>query len=347
LPGEVRELVLRLARENPRWGHRRICGELAKLGFRVSPTSIRRLLPQAKLEPAPRRAGPSWREFLRAQTASIVACDSFTVKSVFLRRYYALFVIAHGSRRAWLAGCTANPAGAWVTQQARNLGLGLSVQGVRFLIRDRDSKYSGPFDDVFRSEGIRVVKTPVRAPKANPIAERFVRTVRAECLDWLLILNRAHLERVLRVYVDHYNRERPHRGLELRPPEPDEQPEGAREGDVRRRDRLGGLIPEYHRASASGATPIMALFTYDLRHTFATFALRAGISTFDLSRFMGSSLTMIDRHYGHLARDGREHAIRLLDALNAPAVDVRGRSVDAEEPEPRPTPQRKTALSRQ
>jgi putative transposase len=169
LPAEVRELVLRLARENPRWGHRRICGELAKLGFRVSPTSIRRLLASARLEPAPRRSGPSWREFLHTQAASIVACDFFTVESAFLRRYYALFFIAHSSRRVWLAGCTANPTGAWVTQQARNLGLDFSDQGVRSLIRDRDSKYSGPFDEVFRSEGIRIVKTPVRAPKANAI----------------------------------------------------------------------------------------------------------------------------------------------------------------------------------
>jgi len=250
LSAEVRELVLRLARENPRWGHRRICGELAKLGFRVSPTSIRRLLAQVKLQPAPRRAGPSWREFLRAQAASIVACDFFTVESVCFRRYYALFFIAHGSRRVWLAGCTANPTGAWVTQQARNLGLNFSDQAVRFLIRDRDSKYSGPFDEVFRSEGIRIVKTPVRAPKANAIAERFVRTVRAECLDWLLILNRRHLERVLRVYVDHYNRERPHRALELRPPEPDEQQRRAPKDDIRRRDRLGGLIHKYYRAAA-------------------------------------------------------------------------------------------------
>jgi hypothetical protein len=147
----VAVLVLRLARENPRWGHRRICGELAKVGFRVSPTSIRRLLAEAKLEPAPRRCGgPSWREFLQAQAASIVACV-FTVESLFLRRY-ALFIITHGNRRVWLAGCTANHTGAWVTQQARNPGLDFSDQGVRFLIRDRDSKYSGPFDEVFRSE---------------------------------------------------------------------------------------------------------------------------------------------------------------------------------------------------
>ncbi len=183
LSAEIRELVLRLARENPRWGHRRICGELAKLGVRVSPTTIRRLLTQTGLEPAPRRSGPSWREFLRAQATSIVACDFFTVESVFLRRYYVLFFIAHASRRAWLAGCTTNPTGGWVTQQARNFGLDFTDQGARFLIRDRDSKYSRSFDEVFRSDGVRTVKTPVRAPKANAIAERFVRTVRSECLD--------------------------------------------------------------------------------------------------------------------------------------------------------------------
>jgi len=206
--------------------------------------------PAARLEPAPRRGGPSWREFLHAQAASIVACDFFTVESLLLRRYYALFFIAHGSRRVWLAGCTGNLTGVWVRQQARNLGLDFSDQGVRFLIRDRDSKYSGPFDEVFRSEGIRIVKTPVRAPTANAIAERFVRTVRGECLDWLLILNRRHLERVLRVYVDHYNRERPHRALDLRPPELDERPERSPQGEIRRRDRLGGLIHEHYRAAA-------------------------------------------------------------------------------------------------
>jgi putative transposase len=241
---------MQLARENPRWGHRRICGELAKLGLQVSPTSIRRPLARARLGPAPRRAGPSWREFLRAQATSIVACDFFTVETLFLRRYYVLFFIAHASRRVWLAGCTKNPTGAWVTQQARNLGLDFSELGVRFLIRDRDRKYSVPFDEVFRSEGVRIVKTPVRAPKANAIAERFVRTVRGECLDWLLILNRRHLERVLRVYVDHYNRERPHRALDLRPPEPDERAQGSPVGEIHRRDRLGGLIHEYYRAAA-------------------------------------------------------------------------------------------------
>jgi putative transposase len=250
LSTEIQELVLRLARENPRWGHRRISGELMKLGFSVSPTSIRRLLAQATLEPAPRRSGPSWREFLQAQAASIVACDFFTVESVFLRRYYALFFISDGSRRVWLAGCTRNPTGSWVTQQARNLGLDFSDMGIRFLIRDRDSKYSGPFDEVFRSEGVRIVKTPIRSPKANAIAERFIRTVRAECLDFLLILNRRHFEQVLRTYVDHYNRERPHRARRLWPPERDERHDRSALGRIQRRDRLGGLIHEYYRAAA-------------------------------------------------------------------------------------------------
>jgi putative transposase len=167
-----------------------------------------------------------------------------------LRRYYVLFFIAHASRRVWLAGCTKNPTGVWVTQQARNLGLDFSDRGVSFLIRDRDSKYSGPFDEVFRSEQIRIVKTPVRAPKANAIAERFVPTVRSECLDWLLILNRRHLERVLRIYLDHYNRQRPHRALGLRPPEANKSPAPPNSGEICRRDRLGGLIHEYYRAAA-------------------------------------------------------------------------------------------------
>jgi putative transposase len=247
---EVRAVVLRLARENPRWGHRRIGGELAKRGLRVSPTTVRRLLARAGLGPAPRRSGQGWREFLRAQAASIVACDFFTVESVLLRRYYVLFFIAHANRRVWLAGCSPKPTGTWVTQQARNLGLDLADQGMRFLIRDRDSKYSGPFDQVFGSSGIRIVKTPVRAPQGNAIAERFVRTVRGECLDWLLILNRRHLERVLRVFVDHYNTQRPHRALKLQPPQPPEPPPTATTGAIQRHDRLGGLIHEYHRDAA-------------------------------------------------------------------------------------------------
>jgi putative transposase len=250
ISAEIRDIVMRLARENPRWGHRRISGELGKLGLRVSPTTVRRLLARVGLGPAPRRSGPTWREFLRAQAASIVACDFFTVESVLLRRYYVLFFIAHATRRVWFAGCTANPTGAWVTQQARNLGLDVADQGLRLLIRDRDSKYSDSFDEVFRTDGIRIVKTPTRAPQANAIAERFVRTVRAECLNWLLILNRRHVERVLREYVEHYNKHRPHRALRLQPPQPREPPPTPAIGEVRRHDRLGGLIHEYYRTAA-------------------------------------------------------------------------------------------------
>jgi putative transposase len=250
LSPEIRELVLRFARENPRWGHGRICGELRKLGFMVSATSVRRLLARAGLEPAPRRGGPSWREFLQSQASSIIACDFLTVETILLRRLYVLFFISHGTRRVWLAGCTRNPTGEWVTQQARNLGLDFSESGMRFLIRDRDSKYSAPFDEVFRSTGIRIVKTPIRAPKANAIAERFVRTVRAECLDWLLILNRRHLEHVLRVYVQHYNSERPHRALDLRSPQARNAAELTACHPIYRRDRLGGLIHEYYPAAA-------------------------------------------------------------------------------------------------
>jgi len=249
-PAEVRAVVLRLARENPRWGHRRISGELTKLGSRVSPTTVRRPLVRPGPGPAPRRSGPSWRESLRAQAASIVACDFFTVDSVLLRRYYVFFFIAHAGRRVWPAGCTTHPTGAWVTQQARNLGLDFADEGVRVLIRDRDSTYSGSFDEAFRSNRMRIVKTPVRAPQANAIAERFVRTVRAECLDRLLILNRRHLEGVLRVYVDHYNTHRPHRALELQPPQRAKPPPTPAIGETRRRDRLGGPIHEYHRSAA-------------------------------------------------------------------------------------------------
>jgi putative transposase len=184
----------------------------------------------------------------RARTKSRAASNSGE-GTILLRRFYVLFFIAHASRRVWLAGCRKNPTGEWVTEQARNLGLEFSDQGVRFLIRDRDSKYSGFFDEVFRSEGIRIVKTPIRAPQANAIAERFVRTIRSECLDWLLILKRRHLEHVLRVFIDHYNRERPHRALDL-PPRSVGEREPPDSGAIQGRDRIGGLIHEYDRAAA-------------------------------------------------------------------------------------------------
>ena len=185
LDQDVQQLIIRMAEENPTWGYQRIRGELLRLGVQVSATAIRTTRRRHRLDPAPRRAATSWQAFLRRQAAGIVACDFFTVDTIWLRRLYVLFFIEHKTRRVHLAGVTANPDGAWVTQQARNLLLVLGEQGrrVRFLLRDRDAKFSRSFDDVFRSEGGQVLMTPVRAPKANAYAERWVRTVRAECLD--------------------------------------------------------------------------------------------------------------------------------------------------------------------
>jgi putative transposase len=252
--GEIRELVLRLARENPHWGYQRIVGELNGLGITVSATTVRKILRQSGTGPAGERSALSWRAFLRAQTASMLAVDFFTVETISLQRLYVLFFIELGSRRVHLAGCTANPTGAWVTQQARQFAWTLQERSrsFRFLIRDRDSKFTRDFDAVFASEGLKIIKTPVRAPKANAFAERFVRTVRAECLDWLLIVNRRHLERVLRLFADHYNSHRPHRSLNLAPPEPSKQRVRAVSSPtagVERRDRLGGLIHEYNLAA--------------------------------------------------------------------------------------------------
>jgi hypothetical protein len=180
-----------------------------------------------------------------------VACDFLSVETIGLRRLYVLFFIELESRRVWLGGVTAHPTGPWVTQQARNLFLAMTDRDrpVRFLIRDRDAKFCGPFDAVFATEDVRVIRTPIRSPRANAFAERWVRTVRSECLDWLLILNRGHLERVLRVYVDHYNRARPHCRLGLGiPADRSTRPPLALAPDVRRRDRLGGLLHEYEAA---------------------------------------------------------------------------------------------------
>jgi putative transposase len=251
---EIRELVLRLARENPTWGYQRIAGEMTGLGFTVSATTVGGLIRTVRPGPAGERAPLTWRRFVRAQAASLIACDFFTVDTVRSTRLYVLFFIELGSRRVHLAGCTQNPNGAWAAQQARELAWSLAERAspLRFVIRDRDTKFNGAFDEVFRSEGIAIIKTPIRAPKANAYAERFVGTVRRECLDWILIINRRQLERVLGVYVDHYNRHRPHRSLGLVPPQPRPRtrpgapPESVH---VQRRDRLGGLIHEYSAAA--------------------------------------------------------------------------------------------------
>jgi len=249
---EIYALVCRVARENPRWGYMRIQGECRKLGIRVGATTVKRILGREGLGPAPRRDGPSWSEFLRAQAEGILATDFFTVETVFLRTLYVLFFIEIGSRKLRFLTSTRNPHTAFVTQHARNLSFELQDRDrpLRFLIRDRDSKYPGSFDEVFRSEGAEVILTPIRSPKANSFAERSVRTVRHEVLDLTLVLGRRHLDQILAAYERHYNSQRPHRGLDLRVPESypvapvDEVPQ------IERHDILGGLIHEYHAVTA-------------------------------------------------------------------------------------------------
>ena len=250
LPKETTELICRLARENPRWGYLRIVGELKKLGVTVSNTSVPTVLRRHGLPPAPRRAGPTWSEFLSAQAKGIVATDFFHVDTVLLRRYYVLFVIELERRVVHVLGVTTNPNGPWVTQVARNFAAGLDDTGqrFRFLIRDRDTKFTASSDAVFASIGVETIRIPVRSPRANAVAERWVRTVREECLDHLLVVSRRHLQSVLDEYLRHYNQARPHRGLQLAQPipHPVSAPDG---GAITRRDVLGGIVHEYDRVA--------------------------------------------------------------------------------------------------
>ncbi|MEH1130360.1 integrase core domain-containing protein [Micromonospora sp. CPCC 206061] len=255
LDEEIVALVVRLARENPRWGYLRIVGECQNLGVRVSASSVRRILRRHGLGPAPRRGGPSWTQFLRAQARGLLAVDFFTVETVGLTRLYVLFVVEVQRRAVHLVGITAHPSGAWVAQQARNLLMDLAEQGQRFryLVRDRDAKFTAAFDAVFAASGVEVVKIPLRAPRANAYAERWVCTVRSECLDWTLVWNERQLFRVLAEYLRHYNTVRPHRSLDLKPPRPASRltlvEPGTVESSVQRVDVLGGLIHEYRRAA--------------------------------------------------------------------------------------------------
>ena len=250
IPEGTTSLVLRLAKENPDWGYRRIRGELTTMGITIAPSSVWEILKRHGVEPSPRRSGPNWAEFLSVQAKGLMACDFFHVDTVLLRRLYVLVFIHHDTRFMRIAGVTANPVAEWVTQQARNLSMELTDQAMalKFLIRDRDTKFTASFDAVFAAEGIKVIKSPVRAPRANAICERVIGTLRRECLDRMLILGRRHLEAVLTEYVEHYNSHRPHRSLGQRPPSPPRT--AALIGDVdlarlRRTDRLGGLIHEY------------------------------------------------------------------------------------------------------
>jgi putative transposase len=250
LERSLRQLILRLADENPQWGYKRIVGELKGLGISVSATSVGKVLLEGGLQPAPQRTHSSWRAFLRAQAASMLACDFLTVETAFLQRIYVLFFLSLATPRIEYVACSANPDGRWVAQQARNLVMLFGdEQPFRFLVHDRDTKFSHAFDEIFRSEGIRVIRTPVQAPNANAHAERWVRTLRADCLDRILILGRRHLEHVLRIYRRHYNRPGPHRALQLLPPNGrDPKPLNA-PARLRRHDLLGGLIHEYQAAA--------------------------------------------------------------------------------------------------
>ncbi len=257
---DTQALVVRLARENERWGYKRIQGELLKVGVSLAKSTISSILSRHGIRPAPYRSRHTWRAFLRSQAASIIATDFFTVDTVFLKRLYVLFFVELSRRRVWITGITEHPNGAWVTQQARNLTMELAEAGIdaKYLVRDRDTKFTGPFDEVFTSSGTQILKTPVRTPVANTYAERFVRTIRNECLDHLLIVGERHLRRVLHVYGEHYDRARPHQGIDQEIPLPQEMKPrlslvGAHGEDgtasktrrIRRRDRLGGLLHEY------------------------------------------------------------------------------------------------------
>jgi transposase InsO family protein len=240
-----------MARENPTWGYRRIHGELLGLGHHTAASTVWTILKTAGIDPAPQRSGPTWRQFVTAQAHAILSVDFAHVDTVFLRRLYVLVVIEHGRRRVHIAGITAHPTGAWVTQQARNLliDLGDHASRFRFLIRDRDAKFATAFDTVFAAADIRVIRTPIRAPRANAIAERWIGTLRRECLDHLLITGPRHLAVVLQEYIAHYNTHRPHRSLDQHPPAYPPRnhtppPSGATIRPLRR-DRLGGLLHEY------------------------------------------------------------------------------------------------------
>jgi len=260
IPAGTTALVLQLAKENPTWGYRRIQCELTTMGIPIAASSVWAIMKRHDIEPSPRRSGPTWAEFLAAQAKGLIACDFFSVDTVLLRRLSVLFFIHHDTRTVRIAGVTAKPVTDWVTQQARNICMELAERAaaVKFLIRDRDTKFTGSFDAVFAAEGIRIIKTPVRAPRANAIAERFVGTARRECLDHMLILGRRHLEAVLGEYVEHYNSHRPHRSLSQQAPsKADATPTligNVNAEHLRPSDVLAGLIHKYRLVAGAGRT---------------------------------------------------------------------------------------------
>ena len=250
---EIAALIGRLAAENHGWGYQRIQGELLKLGHRVSASTIRRVLKALKIPPVPKRhTDATWRQFLHAQAATMLATDFFHVDcAVSLQRLYVLFVMEVSSRYVHVLGVTANPDGPWTTQQIRNLlmDLGERAADFRFLVRDRAGQFSASFDAVLAGAGIEAVKIPPRSPRANAYAERFVLTARTEVTDRMLILGERHLRIVMAEYARHYNGRRPHRALQLRPPRPDHPMADFSQERIKRRPVLGGLLNEYERAA--------------------------------------------------------------------------------------------------
>jgi hypothetical protein len=241
-----------MARDNPGWGYRRVHGALTGLGHQIAPSTVWQILKDAGIDPAPRRSGQTWRTFLQAQAKTMLAADSFHADTVLLRRLYVLFVIEHGTRQVHLAGITAHPTGEWVTQQARNLLMNLEdrADSLKFLIRDRDAKFTDAFDAVFAAAGMRIIQTPARAPRPNAIAERWIASARRECLDRMLITGEPHLRLILNEYIGHYNAHRPHRALQQSPPARRVHPRSSVTGmPVLRRARLGGLIHEYSQVA--------------------------------------------------------------------------------------------------
>jgi putative transposase len=252
----IARLVVRLAKENPLWGHRRIHGELAKLGVTVAPSTVWEILHAAGIDPAPRRAGPTWRQFLHAQAAGIFAVDFLHVDTVLRTRLYVLVFIEHGTRRMHLGGVTASPTGEWTVQQARNLALTLGERfgDIRFLIRDRGSNFTSSFDGVFQATGARILRSAVQAPRMNATCERLVGTLRRELLDRVLILGVRHLYAVLTEYQAHYNTARPHQGISQHVPDHERGVPRATVTDIdtqqiRRKPVLNGLINEYMHAA--------------------------------------------------------------------------------------------------
>ena len=248
--------MLRLVRENPAWGYRRVHGELTMLGIKVAASTVWQVLKDAGIDPAPDRAVTTWSAFLRSQADAILACDFLETVTLSGQRQYVLAVIEHATRRVHILGATAHPTTAWVTQAARNLAMDLQDAGstVRYLIRDRDAKFPDLFDEVLRDAGIAVMLTGIQMPRMNAVMERWVRTSRSELLDRTLIWNHAHLLHTLREFETHYNQHRPHRTLHqaarLRPaPHPITEQARIIHLDIRRHDRLGGILHEYEHAA--------------------------------------------------------------------------------------------------